>query len=140
MLSVHVKSQIDHQPPDFAQQLAEGVRLFIANEGYNIPPPEVTEALKGDINLTPQNLLTLLLKHGYDKDRAARSMAKGAEILSAQIAANRVVNGVGVIKSKLLEEIKVDDIQKFRSTLRVGESPAPVQPLETFYECQSPRL
>jgi hypothetical protein len=137
---VHVKSQIAHQTPNFEQQMAEGVRLFIANEGYDIPPPEVAGALNGDPHLIPQNLLALIVKHGYDKERATRSMAKGAEILKAQIATNSVAYGEAGSKHKVLKEVKVDDIQKFRSTLQVGDKPSPIQPLETYYESHSPRL
>lgn len=140
VLSVHVKSQIEHQPPDFAQQMADNVRLFIANEGYDIPPPEVAEAVKGDPSLIPQNLYSVIVNHGYNKDRVAASMAKGAEILKAQIEANSITNGDGPAKTQVMKEVKVDDIHKFRSTLKAGEKPAPVQPLETFYESHSPRL
>ena len=140
VLSVHVKSRIEHQPPDPAQQLADNVRLFVANEGYDIPPPEVAEAVKGDSSLIPQNLYALIVKHGYNKDRVAKSMAKGAEILNAQIAANAVVNGKNVASSRAIKEVKVDDIHKFRSTLKLGEKPSPVLPLETFYESHLPRL
>jgi len=140
VLSVHVKSQIETTVPDFAQQLADGVRIFIAKEGYDIPPAEVAEAVKGDVNSLPQNLYNLILKHGYDKDRVAGSMAKGAEMFKAQITMNGAANGAATPKSNVLKEIKVEDMQKFRSTLRVGDKPAPVQPLETFYECESPRL
>lgn len=124
--------------------MADNIRLFIANEGYDIPPPEVAEAVKGDPSLIPQNLYSVIVKHGYNKDRVAASMAKGTEILKAQIAANAITNGVingdGAAKTKVLKEVKVDDIHKFRSTLKVGEKPAPVQPLETFYESHLPRL
>jgi len=140
VLSVHVKSQIENKVPDFAQQLADGVRIFIAKEGYDIPPGEVTEAVKDDVNSLPQNLYTLILKHGYDKDRVAGSMAKGSEMFKAQISMNGVANGAAGPRWNLLKEIKVEDIQKFRNTLRVGDKPTPVQPLETFYECESPRL
>ena len=67
-------------------------------------------------------------------------MAKGAEMLNAQIAANSVANGDAVPQRKVLKEVKIDDIHKFRSTLKAGEKPAPIQPLETFYEIHSPRL
>jgi hypothetical protein len=116
------------------------VRIFIAKEGYDIPPDEVTEAVKGDINSLPQNLYTLILKHGYDKDRVTGSMAKGAEMFKAQITMNGVADDTATPKWNVLKEIKVEDMQTFRNTLRVGDKPAPVQPLETFYECESPRL
>jgi hypothetical protein len=137
---VHVKSQIENKPPNFAEQLAEGVRLFIAGEGYDIPPSEVAEALKGDLTLMPQTLFALILKHGYDRDRVAQSMAKGAQMFNAQTATNTVPNGDGAHKYQSLKEINVKDIQEFRSTLNVGEKPSPICPLETFYECGSPRL
>lgn len=140
VLSVHVKSQIEHHPPDFTEQLATGVRLFIANEGYDIPPSEVAEAFKGDLSLVPQNLYSIIIGHGYDKDRVAKSMAKGAEIFDAQIAMDGVANGNGGIKSHVLREVKVENIKKFRSTLKVDDKPSPVQPLETYYESQSPKL
>ena len=140
VLSVHVKSQIENKIPDFAQQLADGVRIFIAKEGYDIPPDEVTDAVKGDINSLPQNLYTLIIKHGYDKDRVTGSMAKGAEMFKAQITMNGVADDTTTPKWNVLKEIKVEDMQTFRNTLRVGDKPAPVQPLETFYECESPRL
>jgi hypothetical protein len=124
--------------------MADNVRLFIASEGYDIPPPEVAEAVKGDPSFIPQNLYSVIVKHGYNKDRVAVSMAKGAEILKAQIAANTVTNGVtngdGAAKTKVMKEVKVDDIHKFRNTLKAGEKPAPIQPLETFYESHLPRL
>ena len=120
--------------------MADNVRLFIANEGYDIPPPEVAEAVKGDPSLIPQNLYSVIVNHGYNKDRVAASMAKGAEILKAQIEANSITNGDGPAKTQVMKEVKVDDIHKFRSTLKAGEKPAPVQPLETFYESHSPRL
>ena len=137
---MHVKSQIESKVPDFAQQLANGVRVFIANEGYDIPPSEVAEAVKGDVNSLPQNIYGLVLKHGYDKDRVASSMAKGAEMFKAQITMNGVTNEASAPMWHVLKEIKVEDMQKFRSTLKVGDKPTPVQPLETFYECESPRL
>jgi len=137
---VHVKSQIEHQPPDFEQQLAENVRLFIANEGYDIPPHEVAEAVKGDPSSIPQSLYAVIVKHGYNQERVAVSMAKGEEILKAQIAANGVTNGEGRSKPQVLKEVTVKDIHKFRGTLKMGEKPSPVQPLETFYESHSPRL
>lgn len=122
VLSVHVKSQIEHQPPDFAQQLAENVRLFIANEGYDIPPPEVADAVKGDPSLIPQSLYAVIVKHGYNKERVAGSMAKGAEILNAQIAMNGVANGESAAKPQVLKEVKVKDIHKFRGTLKMGRN------------------
>jgi insulysin len=140
VLSIHLKSQIESKVPDFAQQLADGVRIFIANEGYDIPPAEVAEAVNGDVNSLPQNLYALILQHGYDKDRVAASMAKGKEMFEAQITMNGDSDGVATPISKVLKEVMVEDIKKFRSTLRVGDKPAPVQPLETFYECESPRL
>jgi hypothetical protein len=118
------------------------VRLFIANEGYDIPPLEVAEAVKGDPRLIPQTLYSLIVKHGYNRERVAGSMAKGTEILKAQLAANVVANGERESDKnwRALKEVKVDDIHKFRTTLRVGEKPEPFQPLEMFYESYSPRL
>ena len=138
MLSVQIKSQ--SKPQDFSHQLAEGVKLFVANEGYEIPQAEITEALKQDINLIPQMLYEIIIKHGYDKDRVAASMARGAEILKVQTAENMAANGESLDNFKILKEIRVDDMKKFRSTLQVGERPSPVLPLETFYECQAPKL
>ena len=140
VLSVHVKSQIAHQPPDFHQQLADNIRLFIAQEGFDIPPSEVAEVVKGDTSQIPQKILALIIKHGYDKDLAMKSVAKGSAILEAQIAATAVPSGDGQVSANLLKEVKIDDIRKFRATLRVGEQPLPVQPLETFYESHSPKL
>jgi insulysin len=138
VLSVHVKSQIETPAPDPNEQLAEMVRLFIATEGYDVPPEEVTEAVKGDPSLIPQNISALIVARGYDNDRVAQSMAKGAEMLSAQLEGREVTaNGVA---DRVLKEVKVDDLQKFRDTLKVDDKPNPVQPLETFYECESPRL
>jgi len=140
VLSVHVKSQIGHQTPDPIEQLAEDVKLFIANEGYDIPPDEVTEAVNGDLNLLPQKLLQLIVARGYDADRAARSVAKGAEILNAQIQANGDAKTNGVIENHDVKVIRVDDLEKYRNTLALDDEPVPVQPLETFYQCESPRL
>jgi hypothetical protein len=145
VLSVHVKSQIEHNPTPLADQLAQGVRLFIANEGYDIPPAEVTEAVKGDIHQVPQKVYELILKHGYNHERVAKSLAKGADMFSAQAAAQAIPTANGTVekdgaKVQVLKEIRIQDLQKFRATLKVGEKPAPIQPLETFYECESPRL
>jgi insulysin len=141
VLSVHVKSQIEHHPPTLEDQLAQGVRLFITNEGYDIPPTEVTEAVQGDLSLVPQKIYALILKHGYNQERVAKSLAKGADMFTAMIAptANGTVKEDG-IKTQVLKEVRIEDLQKFRATLEVGGKPAPVQPLETFYECESPKL
>ena len=140
VLSIHVQSQITHEPPDFHQQLAEGIRLFIAQEGFDIPPSEVAEVVKGDTNRIPQEIMALLIKHGYDKDLAMKSMAKGSTMLEAQIAANGTSVGETRASFNVLKEVKIDDIRKFRSTLTVGDKPLPIQPLETFYESHSPKL
>lgn len=140
VLSVHVKSQIAYQLPDFQQQLADNIRLFIAQEGFDIPPSDVAEVVKEDTSRIPQEILALIIKHGYDKDLAIKSMEKGSAMLEAQISANAASTGKGEISANVLNEVKIDDIQKFRATLRVGEQPLPIQPLETFYESHSPKL
>jgi len=140
VLSIHVQSQIPHEPPDFHQQLAEGIRLFIAQEGFDIPPSEVAEVVKGDASRIPQEILALLLKHGYDKELAMKSMAKGSTMLEAQIAANGTSAAETRASFNVLKEVKIDDIRKFRATLTVGDKPLPIQPLETFYEGHSPKL
>jgi hypothetical protein len=124
--------------PDPTEQLAQAVRLFIATEGYDVPPTDVTEAVKGDPSLVPQNIYKLIVAAGYDQARVAKSMAKGAEMLNAQMTPNGT-SEKGVAHYAL-KEVRVDDLQKFRETLEVGGKPCPVQPLETFYECESPRL
>ena len=43
---MHVKSQIEHQLPDFSQQLAENARVFIGNKCYDIP--QVLKELRVD--------------------------------------------------------------------------------------------
>jgi len=126
--------------PDPIEQLAEAVRLFVANEGYDVAPNEVTEAVKGDPSLIPQNIYALILAHGYDEERVAISMAKGAEMLNTQMTGNGTAENGNGIADRVLKEIRVEDVQKFRDTLVVDEKPLPVQPLETFYELESPRL
>jgi hypothetical protein len=99
----------------------------------------VAEVVKGNMSRIPQEILALIIKHGYDKDLAIKSMEKGSAMLEAQIAAN-AATGNGEISANVLKEVKIDDIQKFRATLGVGEQPLPIQPLETFYESHSPKL
>lgn len=140
ILSVHVKSQIARPPPDFHQQLAERIRLFIAQEGFDIPPSEVAEVVKGDMSRIPQEILALIIKHGYDRELAVKSMAKGKSMLEAQIAANGASAGESVASVNVLKEVKIDDICTFRATLTVGDKPMPMQPLEMFYESHSPKL
>ena len=139
VLSVQVKSQIESKPPDFAQKLAEGIKQFIAKEGYEISDTEVAETLKHEMSLIPQALFAAIVKHGYDKGRVAASMTRGADILKAQAAhANSAGQDSG--RRSVLKEVRVDDIKSFRSTLPMGEKPSPTVPLETFYELESPKL
>jgi hypothetical protein len=140
VLSVHVKSQVAHQSPDLQQQLAEGIRLFLAQEGFDIPASEVAEAVKTDVGRIPQEILALIIKHGYDRELAVKSMAKGSAMLEAQIAANNASATGTQTPFKVLNEVKIDDIRKFQATLTVGDKPMPIQPLETFYESHSPKL
>ena len=140
VLSVHVKSQIESSLPGFGEQLAEGVRLFIANEGYDVPPSEVAESIKGDLSQLPQRLFAVIVKHGYDQERALQSLEKGAEMFKAQTEVNGEPNGEVKHKPEGLREIKIQDMKAFRKTLKLDEKPTPVQPLEIYYESQSPRL
>jgi len=142
VLVVHVKSQIETKVPVFEDQLAEGVRLFITNEGYDIPPSKITEAVKGDISLLPQTLYSILLSHGYDQERVTKSMTKGADMFKAQteIMMNGSAKESNGTYSHVLQEVRIQDIQKFRAGLPMDDKPVPIQPLETFYECESPRL
>jgi hypothetical protein len=142
VLTVHVKSQIEPKTPVFEDQLAEGVRLFIANEGYDIPPSKVTEAIKGDLAVLPQTLHSIILSHGYNEERVTRSMLKGAEMFKAQteVMMNGEAKESSGIHPNVLKEIRIDDLQNFRESLPMDDKPVPIQPLETFYECESPRL
>ncbi len=142
VLTVHVKSQIEPKATAFEDQLAEGVRLFIANEGYDIPPSKVTEAVKGDRAVLPETLYSILLSHGYNQERVMKSMTKGADMFKAQteIMTNGDAHQSNGIHPNVLKEIRINDVQSFRTTLLMDDKPVPVQPLETFYECESPRL
>src|SRR5208282_5802350 len=88
VLSVHVKSQIENNLPNSADQLVADVRLFIVDEGYDIPPSEVADAVNGDFSSIPDRISSLLLKHGYDRDRVAQSLAKSTKVFNAQTATN----------------------------------------------------
>lgn len=122
--------------------MTEGVRLFIANEGYDIPPSKITEALKGDLATLPKTLYSIILSYGYDEERVTKSMAKGAEMFKAQmeVMMNGEAKQSNGVHPNVLKEIRVEDVSKFRATLPMDDKPVPVQPLETFYECESPRL
>ena len=63
----------------------------------------------------------------------AQSLAKSAEMFNAQTAVNTGATGS---TSNVLKEVHVDNLKKFRNTLKVDDKPAPVQPLLTFYECE----
>lgn len=142
VLTVHVKSQIEPKATTFEDQLAEGVRLFITNEGYDIPPSKVTEAVKGDPAVLPETLYSIILSHGYDQERVMKSMTKGADMFKAQteVLTNGNAHQSKVGHPNVLKEIRIDDVQSFRTTLLMDDKPVPVQPLETFHECESPRL
>jgi uncharacterized protein (UPF0297 family) len=119
--------------PDPIEKLAEAVRWFVANKGYNVASNEVMEVVKGDPSLIPQNIYALILAHRYDKECVAILMAKGAEMLNAQMTRNRTAESSNGIADRVLKEVRVEDVQKFRDTLVVGEKRLPVQPQETFY-------
>lgn len=116
------------------------MRIFIANEGYDVPPSEVTEAIEGDLSQLPQRLFALIIKHGYDQARALQSLEKGAEMFKAQTEVSGEINGQVNHKPEGLRETKIQDLKAFRKTLKLDEKPSPVQPLEIYYESQSPRL
>jgi len=140
VLSVHVASQIQPAPSHFAEQLLDGIKLFVASEGYEIPPLELSSALQGELSTVPQKLYALIMSKGYDKARVEVSMAKGTEILKAQTEMNGIVHRVEGNGSKGGKEIRITDPGAFKKTLKVDIKPMPVQPLETFYESSSPKL
>ena len=99
------------------------VRLFLAKEGYDIPPSELQEAVN-ESPLMEQRLRDIILKHGYDNHRVERSLAQ------RELLRDSSTNGVAI--PNLLKEVVVEDL-KFRHTLKVDDKPTPIQPLETFY-------
>ena len=137
-----MKSQVEPSPSQFLKQLAEGISSFVASEGYDIEPSELALVLEGgDLDLIPQKLYATIIARGYDKARVERSLAKGKEIFTSQRESmNASAQENGVVRKSSLKEISVDDIRQFRKTLKLKDKPAPVQPLETFYERGSPKL
>jgi hypothetical protein len=141
VLSVHVTSQIPPPASHFTEQLLEGIKFFVASEGYDLNPSEIAAAIQGDLDLLPQKLCTLLVSKGYEKMRVELSMAKGSDILKAQTGMNGLVHpsgGNGLEGG--VKEVRVTDLPAFKNTLRKDVRPMPVQPLETFYESGSPKL
>jgi hypothetical protein len=126
---VHVKSQIESHPPTSTDPLISDVRSFITSEGYDIPPSEITETINGDYDQITQNLHSLILKHGYDKTRVEESLARRAETNGSPSTTKTTG------RCNILKEVKVDDIDSFRKTLKADQKPSPVQSLQTFYEC-----
>ena len=125
VLLVRVQSQVEKQLPSSEDRLVADVRVFLAGEGYDIPPSEVEEAVKMDTSLIEQNLRDLMLKRGYDQERVAQTLGK-PDLLNAQV----VVNGRAM--PNVLKEVTVNDLE-FRNTLKLDNKPVPIQPLETFY-------
>lgn len=141
VLSVHVTSQVKPTSSHLREQLVEGIKSFVASEGYDIPAAEVAAAVQGDLDHIPQKLFALITSKGYDKSKVEMSMARGAEMLKAQTEMNGVVHSNGGPDFNIgLKETRIEDIQAFKKTLTMDEKPMPVQPLETFYESGSPKL
>jgi insulysin len=123
VLSVHIQSQVEKRAPSPNDELVEGIRLFLAGEDYEIPLPELTQAVEVETSLIKQSLRDLILKHGYESQRVEQTLER-AEILNAP-----KINGEA--KSVALKEVNAKDLE-FRNTLKIDEKPAPIQPLETF--------
>jgi hypothetical protein len=119
--------------------LAERIRIFIAREGYDVSPTAITEIVQQDSHLIPQSVFDLLVSNGYDKNRVGASIARGANVFKPEVVLNGT-NGHATRKNKPLNEIWIDDVEEFRKTLELGDTPSPVVPLETYYEAQSPKL